>query len=207
MNPTILQEGPTVIDRAEYRRLRAEGMTPASAADRVRNPPPRFEPISDGAVTLTVDTAEGFTVVLAVAELRDPDVSHLGEFTDTWSPGVVVNGEPASGKLRYFLPADPISEHRRYLTATGCSRSVAHSTAVAHARRAMDAAREPDYYTATVTVYLNLVELAEESIHNSVDDAAPGPLIGQAVWTAHESGLIDRALTGARRALAELRHG
>lgn len=107
---------------------------------------------------------DGFDVVIAMDydQFAEPD----GSFTDSWSEDVVPNpdwGPGAYNMLRYYSPLNSWREEWKYNRAH-LSRHEAYIVALQHAREDAERDKQVEAYVITVTVSVEDVELAEESV-------------------------------------------
>lgn len=191
--------------RKLYRRYRGRGMKAGAAFECATRP--RLDYRENGE-TLVLDLGEeiereGLTVTVSMAPDQCPDVSWLGEFTDTWSRDALVNSHNDSNAYRYFVPGTTVGEHRRALSDLGYARGVAHALAVSYAREDMTTAREPEMFTVKVAVSKAGVTLATEYLGGVAlsDDEDRAEQVAHLV---RDHGMVDTALEEARDTLSTL---
>ena len=152
----------------------------------------------------------GFDFEARVSVDECPDLSYLGEYTDTWEPGAIdrFHGKdnPYARVYRYFVPSTDrgtFEEHRTALRAMGYGKHEADTAARKIVREDFERAEaynehEWGMLVVTVTASRAGIELASDSIGGIESDYDAGALFDTLGDLEHE------ALTQARAAMAAL---
>jgi hypothetical protein len=188
-----------------YRGLRVDGI-PASVAFGVataRPPAPRYRTGPGETLTFELDDPELATFTISAVTEPDPmpDISWLGEFTDTWSPEVIENSRDRRF-YRYFVPTYDVAQRRADFSARGYARADAQLLAEHEARQDLRLAREIEHRIVIVSVRKAGVLLGTAVLGTDLDPDAD--LDEQVVAVIDDHGLIDEAVHEARTALPDL---
>lgn len=155
---------------ADYRAFRADGVRAAAALEwaRTRSNGVTFQWAHDDTGETTRD---GFELRATVRADEWPELSYLGEFTNSPGPDTIAVPDgmryaPAAFRVdyRYFAPAIPWREQRAGLSRMGFPRHVADCLAREYNRRDMRAYVETETYAVTVTASRAGVELGSASM-------------------------------------------
>ncbi|ASR39988.1 hypothetical protein BAY61_32425 (plasmid) [Prauserella marina] len=188
-----------------YRVLRGDGV-PASVAYRAATAAPTLPPYRSGpdeTITFELDDPDlaAFTITAHLEPGPMPDISWLGEFTNTWSPEAIENSRDRRF-YRYFVPTCTVAERRADFSARGYARAEAQRIAEHEARRDLRLAREIEHRIVVVSVRKAGVLLGAAVLGTDLDpDGDPEE---QIVAVIDYYGLIDDAVQEARTALPGL---
>jgi hypothetical protein len=88
---------------------------------------------------LPPQTKRAFVRIAANVAIRwvydeDPDLSHLGRFSDTWEEGAIEHSKKDSREYRWFIPAINAESHRKSLRERGYSKHEAWVRGRKHVR-------------------------------------------------------------------------
>lgn len=188
-----------------YRAARADGLSAVAAYRHAITPEPAraYECCGDDAVRFLLDDPEsaGLVVTARATPDDDPDRSWLGEYTNSWSPGVISRDHAApTHHPRYFLPCSTIEQRRVDLSALGYARGPAQVEADRQAREDARLFTELDARIITVSVHKAGVLLGEASLGADFDPNAD--FEDQLVDFA--SDILGEAIAEARAALPRL---
>jgi hypothetical protein len=130
-----------------------------------------------------------------------PDISWLGEFTDTRSPEAIENSRDPR-VYRYFVPTYTVAQRREDFSARGYARADAQLLAEYEARQDLRLAREIEHRIVIVSVRKAGVLLGTAVLGTALDPDAD--LEEQVVAVIDDHDLIDEAVHEARAALPAL---
>lgn len=193
-------------ERDLYWKQRSQGRPALQAWKNATTPRLAYHKGSDGVLVLDLAedmTRDGWQVTITREVDDDPELSILGEFTDTWVEGALIANRPDTKLCRYFVPSQSIRSHRADLSKLGYARHAAQCLAVKYARQDMKAARDPDMYVIAAQVTKHGVRLGSDGVGNTRFDAAKD-LDEQTAEVAQAYGLVDEVLSQARATLDQL---
>lgn len=143
----------------------------------------------------------GFFIVVETRYDPDPDISHLGRFSNYWSKGAIHVPESRYDKNTYkwFIPAISYEETYQWYSKLGYCKHECDCIARKYQREDMQKASEYNVYIVSVKAIKCGVILGEASIggcelENEQDT----------VNAVFECGLIDEAIINAEKTLKQL---
>jgi hypothetical protein len=199
----------------EYRSWRQKGLRAKDALSLAKRGDPPFE--IDYCDKPTSFERDGFTVTVKV----EPDCcdygDYLGEFTDTWSEGVLENPRANwhteedwrgrqvrvsgwnSHEYEWFLPQITEEEHYRDLCRYKFGKAEARRLARKYTEDALYRALEYEAWVVIVTVYREGIELGSDALGGIDVDS-----FDEIPWIVHDHGMIEEAIERAKDALEKL---
>jgi hypothetical protein len=196
----------TADQHTRYRQARARNLPAAAAWHHARHPctPPGWDYTLDGDSVRFIPTTgcTEFALTASAIPDTDPDVSWLGQFSNQWAAGAIIDNPTGSARGRYFHPAIAYAVRHRYLRACGYGRHAAHTQAMADLRVDRDTARDPDVVVIEVTASRAEITLGTAHLGGVVIHGPDRAALMVEIITAHR--LLDDAIDTARHALLSL---
>ena len=201
---------------SEYRKWRQKGMGAKNALSLAKrgDPPFQLRWSDDEKVVLERD---GFSVTVTWEPDQCDYGDYLGEFTDTWSEGVLENpranwhveetwrgrNERIPGwnnrEWKWFLPQITEEEHYRDLCKYKFGKAEARRLAREYTEDALSRALEYQAWVVIVTASRDGIELASDALGGIDVDS-----FDELAWIVADHGMIEEAIERAKAALEKL---